>query len=46
MISDSKNNMLSWYGPYFLCYGYQEIKNINASDKKRLVYYFTKVRFE
>lgn len=46
MLSDSKNNMMSWFGPYFLCYGYQEIKNINASDKKRLVYYFTKVRFE
>jgi hypothetical protein len=46
MISDSKNNMLPWYGPYFICYGYQEIKNINSSDTKRLVYYFTKVRFE
>ncbi|MCX6245211.1 MAG: hypothetical protein NTU98_10960 [Bacteroidetes bacterium] len=46
MITDSKNNMLSWYGPYFLCYGYQEIKSINASDKKRLVYYITKVRFD
>jgi hypothetical protein len=46
MISDSKNNMLPWYGPYFLCYGYQEIKNINAADSKRVVYYFTKTRFE
>jgi hypothetical protein len=47
MLSDSKNYMVPWYGPFFLCYGYQEIKNINSSeDKKRLVYYFTKVRFD
>ena len=47
MLSDSKNYMVPWYGPFFLCYGYQEIKNINSSEnKKRLVYYFTKVRFD
>jgi hypothetical protein len=47
MLSDTKNCMVPWYGPYFLCYGYQEIKNINSSEnKKRLVYYFTKVRFD
>jgi hypothetical protein len=47
MLSDSKNFMVPWYGPFFLCYGYQEIKNINSSgDKKRLVYYFTKIRFD
>ena len=47
MLSDSKNYMIPWYGPFFLCYGYQEIKNINSSgDKKRLVFYFTKIKFE
>jgi hypothetical protein len=47
MLTESKNYMVSWHGPYFLCYGYQEIKNINSSEnKKRLVYYFTKVRFD
>jgi hypothetical protein len=47
MLSDTKNFMVPWYGPFFLCYGYQEIKNINSSEnKKRLVYYFTKVRFD
>ncbi len=47
MLSDTKNYMVPWYGPFFLCYGYQEIKNINSSEnKKRLVYYFTKVRFD
>lgn len=47
MLSDAKNYMVPWYGPFFLCYGYQEIKNINSSEnKKRLVYYFTKVKFD
>jgi len=47
MLSDSKNYMIPWYGPFFICYGYQEIKNINSSEnKKRLVFYFTKVRFD
>jgi len=46
MITDSKNHMVHWYDTFFLCYGYQEIKNINSSgDKKRLVYYFSKVKF-
>jgi hypothetical protein len=47
MLTESKNHMIHWYGPFFLCYGFQEIKNINSSEnKKRLVYYFTKVRFD
>jgi hypothetical protein len=47
MLTESKNSMVPWYGPFFLCYGFQEIKNINSSEnKKRLVYYFTKVKFE
>jgi hypothetical protein len=47
MLNESKNNMVPWYGPFFLCYGYQEIKNINSSEnKKRLVFYFTKVKFD
>ncbi len=47
MLTESKNYMIPWYGPFFLCYGYQEIKNINsAENKKRLVYYFTKVKFD
>jgi hypothetical protein len=47
MLTDTKNFMVPWYGSFFLCYGYQEIKNINSSEnKKRQVYYFSKVRFE
>ena len=47
VLTDSRNYMRPWYGAYFMCSGYQEIKNINSTeDKKRLVFYFTKVKFE
>jgi hypothetical protein len=45
--SESKSRILSWYGNYFITSGYQEIKNIALeSDNKRLVFYFSKIRFE
>lgn len=47
VLTESRNYMVPWYGPFFLCSGYQEIKNINSTeDRKRLVFYFTKVRFD
>lgn len=47
LVMDSKSHMTSWYGNYFLCYGYQEIKNIALeSNNKRTVFYINKVRFE
>ncbi len=47
LISESKGALVHWYGNYFLSYGYQDIKNIALeSNNKRLVYYFSKVRFE
>jgi len=47
LLSESRSRMVYWYRNYFLCYGYQEIKNI-ALDKnnKRLVFYLNKIRFE
>jgi hypothetical protein len=47
LLGESRSRMVRWYGNYFLCYGYQEIKNI-ALDKnnKRLVFYLNKIRFE
>jgi hypothetical protein len=45
--SETKGALLHWYGNYFLSSGYQEIKNIAmTSNNKRLVYYFSKLRFE
>jgi hypothetical protein len=47
LLSESKSGMVSWYDHFFLCYGFQEIKNIrNSENKKRLVFYFTKISFD
>lgn len=47
IISETKGVMSHWYGNYFLTYGYQDIKNIAlATNNKRLVFYFSKLRFE
>jgi hypothetical protein len=45
LLSETKGRMVFWYDTYFLCLGYQEIKNIAQEDKgKRLVFYFIKSR--
>ena len=47
LLSESKSKLIPWYGNYFLSYGYQEIKNIAVeTNNKRLVFYFSKLRFE
>ena len=47
LLSETRGMLVHWYKNYFLSYGYQEIKNIALeSDNKRLVFYFTKVKFE
>ena len=46
MLLETKSGMIPWYDQFFLCYGYQEIKNIKYSENmKRLVFYFTKIAF-
>ncbi len=47
LLDETKSNMIRWYDHYFLCSGYQQVKNINAAEnKKRMVFYFEKVRFQ
>ena len=47
LLSETKSRMIFWYDRYFLCYGFQEIKNLSREgENKRLVYYFTKIRIE
>jgi len=47
LINESKSRMIPWYKNYFLCYGYQEIKNIALeNNNKRLVFFVNKIRFE
>jgi len=46
LLLETKSGMVPWYDQFFLCYGYQEIKNIKLNEnKKRLVFYFTKIAF-
>ena len=40
------DNMVHWYQDYFLCYGYQRIRNASLENPKRTVFYFSKVQFE
>ena len=47
LLSETKSRMAYWYGNYFLCYGYEDIKNVALEgNNKRLVYYFSKIKFE
>ncbi len=47
LLSETKGRTVPWYDHYFISSGYQEIKNITRQqDNKRLVFYFSKVRFE
>lgn len=47
LINETRSKMFMWYNNYFLCYGYDEIKNVAlAENNKRLVFYFSKIKFE
>ena len=47
LVEESRSQMAHWYKNYFLCYGYQEIKNIALpNNNKRLVFYINKIRYE
>ena len=47
LISETRSGMVPWYDNYFLCYGFQDIKNIALDENnRRLVFYLTKVKFE
>jgi hypothetical protein len=47
LLTESKSKMVSWYGDFFICYGYQEIKNVALeNNNRRWVFYFNKIRFD
>ena len=47
LLTESGSRMAYWYDEYFLCSGYQEIRDISKGGKdNRLVYFCNKVRFE
>jgi hypothetical protein len=47
IVSESKSRIVYWYDNYFLCYGFQELKNLSADRTgKRWVFFINKIRFE
>ena len=47
LITETRSGLVPWYDNFFLCYGFQEIKNVALeSNNKRFVFQLTKVKFE
>lgn len=47
LMAETRSGLLHWYQNYFLCYGFQDIKNISLpSNNRRLVFYLMKVKLE
>ncbi|MBE9492277.1 MAG: hypothetical protein IMY70_05275 [Bacteroidetes bacterium] len=46
VIEEAGSNMICWYDHYFICYGYQEIRNNSIPNSKRTVFYVNKVAFQ
>ena len=47
LLAESKSRMVHWYGEYFLCSGYQEIRDISkGGSDKRVVFFCNKVKFD
>ncbi|MCK4569608.1 MAG: hypothetical protein KAT76_04905 [Bacteroidales bacterium] len=45
VMEDLDSKMIHWYQNYFICYGYQKIKNNRISGGKRTVFYISKLAF-
>ena len=45
VMEDLGSRMIHWYDNYFICYGYQKIKNNRISGGKRTTFYFNKLAF-
>ncbi|MEN8223846.1 MAG: hypothetical protein ABFS05_00680 [Bacteroidota bacterium] len=46
LMEDMGSKMIHWYDNYFICYGYQKIKNNRISGGKRTIFYFNKLAFK
>ena len=45
VMEDLESKMIHWYGNYFLCYGYQQVKNNRLAESKRTIFFFSKLAF-
>jgi len=47
LLEEYRSRMVHWYEDYFLCYGYQEIRDISkGGNDKRMVFFCNKVQFD
>ena len=47
LLAESGSIMVHWFDEYFLCWGYQEIRDISiGGNDKRMVFFCNKVRFD
>lgn len=47
LISETRSGLMPWYDSYFLCFGFQDIKNVALeSNNRRFVFSFSKLKFE
>lgn len=45
LMEDLGSKIIHWYDNYFICYGYQQIKNNRVSGGKRTIFFFNKIAF-
>jgi len=46
LTNESGNSLETWYGNYFIAFGYQTIRNNSMVDNKRNVFYINKIAFQ
>lgn len=47
LVNETRSRMVHWYDNYYLCYGYQDIKNLAVSgNATKLVFFCNKVQFD
>lgn len=47
LMTETRSGLLPWYDNYFICFGFQDIKNVALeSNNRRLVFFLSKLKFE
>ncbi len=46
LLNDARSKIVHWYDNFFLCYGYQEVRNNKLSGNRRMVFYVNKIALQ
>ena len=46
VMDDLGSMMIHWYNNYFLCYGYQQLRNNRLAESKRTIFFVNKLAFQ